>query len=308
MKTRLRLFAQRLVLPCTAAMLTLLAAPASAQFGFSIPGLPSFGGGSRTNSGNSLDQLQNVQSLVGNLNKALTDIDEPEEKRIGQEFAETLLGAKPLLNDARVQRYVNALGRWLALQTERPDLSWTFGVLDDPGFNAFATPGGNIFVTRGLMGRMRNEAELAGVLAHEIAHVLQKHHLKAVQKNARTGVLADALAAGRGGSGAQARAVVVDLGRKLYARGLDKEDEFEADQLGVIIAARAGYDPYGLPSVLQMLQAQSAQDADFALLFGTHPTPSARIEALARSMENRLDNLPVAPSRALAERIAEASR
>src|SRR5437870_1897269 len=133
----------------------------AAQFGgISMPGL-----GKGDSKPGSLD----IGSVVGNLAKATKGTDEAEEIRIGQEFAAVLLGAKPLVADARLQRYVNVLGRWLALQTERPDLPWTFGVLDDAGFNAFATPGGHVFVTRGLMARMRNEAELAGVLAHEIA-------------------------------------------------------------------------------------------------------------------------------------------
>src|SRR6202795_214182 len=72
---------------------------------------------------------------------------------------------------ARMQRYVNNVGRWIASQSERPDLPWQFGVLDAPQLNAFAVPGGTIFITRGLVQRMRSEAELAGVLAHEIAHV-----------------------------------------------------------------------------------------------------------------------------------------
>jgi beta-barrel assembly-enhancing protease len=137
-----------------------------------------------------------------------------------------------LAADPALQRYVNVLGRWLALQTERPDLPWIFGVLDDAGFNAFATPGGHIFVTRGLVMRMRNEAELAGVLAHEIVHVLKKHHLKAVQKNAGFALAGDLLdAVGKGGND-RAKAAFLDIGRKLYASGLDQSDEFEADRMG----------------------------------------------------------------------------
>ena len=149
---------------------------------------------------------------------------------MGQDFAATLLGAKPLVADPRLQRYVNALGRWLALQTERPDLPWTFGVLDDPGFNAFATPGGYIFVTKGLVMRMHNEAELAGVLAHEIGHVLRKHHLHAAQKAAGFSALSDLFSAASKGGGEKAKEAVVNLTRKLYTSGLDKGDEFEADQ------------------------------------------------------------------------------
>lgn len=269
---------------------------AFAQLPFSLPG---FGKGGDKGRG------LNIGDMVGNLTKATKETDEPEEIRIGQEFAATLLGAKPLVADARVLRYVNALGRWLAMQTERPDLPWTFGVLDDSGFNAFATPGGHIFVTRGLLERMRSEAELAGVLAHEIAHVLKKHHLKAVQKNAGVALLGDFLnAAGKGGN-SEARNALMNVGRKLYASGLEKSDEFEADRLGVVIAARAGFDAYGLPSVLQTLQAKSGSDGEFALLFKTHPLPEERIQALDKLMKDRFDTLAGVEGRPLKERLGQ---
>jgi len=271
---------------------------AFAQLPFSIPGL-----------GKAAEKVGNLNlgSLIGNLTAATREADEPEEIRLGQEFAATLLGAKPLVANPPLQRYINTLGRWLALQTERPDLPWTFGVLDDAGFNAFATPGGYIFVTRGLVERMRSEAELAGVLAHEIGHVLKKHHLRAVQKNAGFALIGDVLnAAGRGNP--EARGALVNVGRKLYASGLDQGDEFEADRLGVVIAARGGFDPYGLPAVLQTLQAQSANDDSFSLLFKTHPAPAARIEMLDTLMKDRLDWLPAFTGKPLNARLAEFRR
>lgn len=271
---------------------------AAAQLPFSLPG---FGKGGDKGGGLNLNSVGNI---VSNLGKATKETDEPEEIRIGQEFAATLLGAKPLADDPALQRYVNTLGRWLAMQTERPDLPWTFGVLDDPGFNAFATPGGYIFVTKGLVQRMRSEAELAGVLAHEIGHVLKKHHLRAVQKNAGFALVGDVLSAtGKGNT--EARNALMNIGKKLYASGLDKEDEFEADRLGVVIAARAGYDAYGLPSVLQMLQRQNSGDGDFTLLFRTHPLPAVRVEMLERLMRDRLDAVAGTDGQPLNVRLSE---
>lgn len=264
---------------------------AAAQFPFQLPGLGNAG--------------VNLGSLLDNLTKSTKETTEADEIRIGQEFAATLLGAKPLVADARLQRYVNVLGRWLALQTERPNLPWTFGVLDDAGFNAFATPGGHVFVTRGLVARMRSEAELAGVLAHEIAHVLKKHHLAAVQKNAGMQAVTDLVGGLAQGGNHEVKTMALNMGRKLYASGLDKDDEFEADRLGVVIAARAGYDAYGLPSVLQILQSQNAQDANFSLLFKTHPAPGVRIEMLEQLMGTRFDGLPGSPGRPLKERLSE---
>ena len=249
----------------------------------------------------SLD-INKMVDTVKNVGKAVKEIDQPEEIAIGRDVASRLLGAAPLVADARMQRYVNHVGRWLAAQTERADLPWQFGVLDSPNVNAFAVPGGTIFITRGLLDRMRNEAELAGVLGHEIAHVLRKHHLKAIQKGAQTALAGDAMsAAPRDRSGA-ARDKLIAFGTEMYSRGLDKSDELEADRLGVVIAARAGYDAYGLPSVLQTLQAMNAQDSALALMFKTHPAPGERLDTLGEKMQPVLDAYSRQPQ--LAERFA----
>ncbi|NEX62933.1 M48 family metallopeptidase [Noviherbaspirillum galbum] len=289
-----------------AALLLCASTGAMAQLPFAIPGLDKLS----DKLGSKLGNL-NLENTLGNLTKAAKDTDESEEIRLGQEFAATLLGAKPLAPDPALQQYVNALGRWLALQTERPDLPWTFGVLDDPGFNAFATPGGYVFVTRGLVARMRNEAELAGVLAHEIGHVLKKHHLRAVQKQAGMALVSDVIGASNRGSNGphpEARAALLNVGRKLYVSGLDKDDEFEADRLGVVIAARAGYDAFGLPAVLQMLQAQNGSAGEFALLFRTHPAPATRIQMLDRQMGDRFDRLPGTAGETMERRLAQFGR
>jgi len=242
----------------------------------------------------SLD-INRLVDTVKNVGKAVQDIAEPEEIEIGQDVASRLLGAAPLVPNAGLQRYVNNVGRWLAAQTERPDLPWRFGVLDAPQLNAFAVPGGTIFITRGLLERMKSEAELAGVLAHEIVHVLQRHHLKAIQKGAKTALAGDALGAALKDRGGAARDKLIAFGTEMYSRGLDKGDELEADRLGVVIAARGGYDAYGLPSVLQTLQAMSAQDSAIALMFKTHPAPGARLDSLSETMQPVLDTYSSQP-------------
>ena len=139
----------------------------------------------------------NVNRLLDtakSLGKAVREPSESEEIGIGNDVAARILGAAPLVADAHVQQYVNRVGRWLALQSERPDLPWHFGVLEAPQVNAFAVPGGTIFITRGLLARVTSEAELAGVLSHEIVHVVKKHHLKAIQKGALASLGGDAAA------------------------------------------------------------------------------------------------------------------
>lgn len=233
---------------------------------------------------------------VKKVSEATTEIDEPREIEIGEGVASNLLGAAPLVANANLQKYVNLIGRWLASQTERPDLPWNFGVLDSANVNAFATPGGSVFITRGLLQKMHSEAELAGVLAHEISHVLRKHHLKAIQKNAGAGLMGDMVGeATKNNSNRQSLGKIVNFGTEMYARGLDKSDEFEADRMGVVIAARAGYDPYGLPAVLQTLQGAKPQDSDVALMFKTHPSPSDRLDILETLLPAKLDSYASQP-------------
>lgn len=242
--------------------------------------------------------LQKAMNLAKQTLQASKTIGEPEEIGIGHGIATNLLGASPLLPDNRVQQYVNRVGRWLSLHSERPDLPWQFGVLESTDINAFATPGGTIFITDGLLQRLKSESELAGVLAHEIVHVLRKHHLAALQKAARMDIaseLAGEALKNRANPAIMDRAI--KAGTEVYARGLDKSDEFEADRMGIVIATRSGYDPYGLPAVLQMLDAISAQDSALALMFKTHPAPRDRLNLLDQAMGDRFDAYP-APAQA----------
>lgn len=248
------------------------------------------------NLGDIQNALKSAQHVNEEVKKATEDVPEPKEIEMGGGIASNLLGAAPLLQNRAVQKYVNDVGRWLALQTERPDLPWQFGVLDDNDVNAFASPGGYVFITKGLLSHMKSEAELAGVLAHEISHVLRKHHLNAIKKGARTGLMAEFAGQALKEKGVNPELTkLVNAGTELYARGLDKEDEFEADRMGVVIAARGGYDPYGLPAVLQTLQSLNAQDTKLALMFKTHPALADRLSLLDKLMSGRFDGFEGQP-------------
>ncbi len=246
----------------------------------------------------------NAGDLIGLLSQSLGQIDEAREIEIGRQLAAVLLGSKPLHPDMGLQRYVNQLGRWISLESARPQLPWTFAVLDDPGFNAFAAPGGYVFVTKGLVDRVADEAELAGILAHEITHVTGKHHLQAIAKTARAGLLTQVVGSQVKGQLAGAvSAQFLSLGRDLYARGLDQSDEFDADRSGVALAARAGFDPYGLVAVLQQLRTATPDNPLFALSLSTHPPAQQRLDLLEQAMGNRLDNLSGQPAITVAQRM-----
>jgi predicted Zn-dependent protease len=238
-----------------------------------------------------VDKLKGIGQKV----KALKTLNEPEEIELGRDVAANIIGAAPLVNDTALQEYVNRVGKWLALHTERPGLPWRFGVLASDDVNAFATPGGIVLITRGMMLRMRDEAELAGTLAHEIVHVVEKHALKTMRKGAKWGLAADALAEYADKKGKESYGKLVTAGTEVYTRGLDKEDEFAADRMGVVIAARAGYDPFGLPSVLQTLASINPEDDAVSLMFKTHPAPSERLELLVTAMDGTMDQYAEQP-------------
>ena len=213
-----------------------------------------------------------------------------EEIALGHQIAGNLLGAAPLVKDEALQKYVNSVGRWVASQSERPDLPWRFGVIESDDLNAFAAPGGYVMVTKGLYRKLTNEAQLAGVLGHEIGHIVKKHQLKVLQKqqvlNFGAGLLNDKLAKDN-----KLISKAIGSGAEISARSLDKSAEYEADRLGVSYATRAGYEPFGLADVLQTLGQTSKNDGSVALLFKTHPLPEDRLTALGDAVGSKLDNV-----------------
>ena len=232
----------------------------------------------------SSESLKKYDQLRGKVSTA-------DEIEIGAKLTSGLLGAAPLVDDLQLQRYVNDVGYWVAAQSRRKTLPWRFGVIQSQGINAFAAPGGYIVVTLGLYQLLENEAQLAAVLAHEIAHVVRKHHLKALQKTMKrdlwsdltVGVLADT----RDRKKAQK---LIKSGLQLYTTGLDRQYEFEADLRAVVLTARAGYDPYAFLDVLTTIDSINPDSSELTVLMNTHPPITDRLETLARKMDGRLDS------------------
>ena len=265
----------RLLWPLLAASL-LVSTAADAQFG-AIGGI--------------VNKARSAQKI----GEGLRSIGEAEEIKLGGDLAAMLLGAAPLVDNPAQQQYLNRVGRWLALHSERPGLPWKFGIIDSGDFNAFSTPGGYVLITRGLFEQMRSESELAGVLSHEIAHVERKHHLQALQKSLREQSLTEmksyfSVSTGNGLADRFAGALL-SAGKDLYIKGLDRNDEYEADRMGVVIAARSGYSPYGLAGVLQTLTATTDQQG-YGLHQRTHPLPLDRLLRLDAAMGTRFDAMP----------------
>lgn len=234
-------------------------------------------------------QVADRPGPAANVLSGIVGVSEENEIAIGRQIAGNLLGASPLVKDSKLQKYVNNVGRWVASQSERPDLPWHFGVIESKDINAFAAPGGYIFVTRGLYAQLQNEAALAGVLAHEVGHVIRQHHLKILQQSSLVD-LGGQLLAKQVGDNENAQKLI-GSGAEIAARSLDKNAEFEADRIAVVLSARAGYDPFSFPEVLQQIGHVARDDDSVALLFKTHPHPEARLEKLDGAMGARFDGV-----------------
>ena len=187
----------------------------------------------------------------------------------------------------QIASYITDVGAKMAVHTEadNPQLPWEFTLLDSPVINAFALPGGKVFMSRGLAEKMTNEAQLAGVLGHEIAHVTAEHIAERIQTSTGTSMLASVLSAlaGMGDSAAihQLTEMIVGYGGQGYLLSFGRSQELEADKLGMRYMTRAGYDPQGQRQVMEILEAASSS-ARQPEIFSTHPHPKSRIDQIDR--------------------------
>ena len=210
---------------------------------------------------------------------------EAQEIEIGKKSDEDIVGSLGLYNDKDLKKYIEKLGLELAAESERPHLPWTFRLVDDPAVNAFALPGGYIYVTRGILTYLNNEAELVGVIGHEIGHVTAKH---SVQQMSTQQLIQFGFGLGR--------AILPKLEglRRLAGMGLglmmlqfSREDENQADELGLRYMVRTEYDPRQLASVMTMLDGvtQAGNGGRVPVWLSTHPDPGNRRERILRRVD-----------------------
>lgn len=208
-----------------------------------------------------------------------------EELALGPQIAGRLLGARPLWNNPEAQQRVNRVGRWVASQTSRPDLPWTFGVIDTPEINAFAAPGGYILVTRGMYELLTSDAELTAVLSHEISHCVQRDHYNVIRKQelataGKDAVMQDVTAGYDAAAVSYAKRYVDEYGATIMLTALDRDAEYHADEAAEFYVARAGMNPLALYAVLQKMAALGTESASLAELYKTHPPLDARMDRI----------------------------
>jgi hypothetical protein len=229
-----------------------------------------------------------VSSMLGGAAKVVPKGEDElaaEELALGPEITGRILGARPLWDETLAQWRVNLVGRWVASQTSRPQLPWTFGVIDTPEVNAFAAPGGYILVTRGLYERLSSDSELAAVLGHEISHCVQRDHYNVIRKQELATAGKDRALRGVDAgydsvAGTYARRYAEEHGATIMLTALDREAEYRADEDAQVYLARAGLNPLALYSVLQKFLALGRDSPSLAHLYKTHPPFDARIDRI----------------------------
>jgi predicted Zn-dependent protease len=207
-----------------------------------------------------------------------------EEQQLGAAVSERIRTRYGVVQDAAVHRYLALVGGVLAQGSTRPALPWTFIVLDTDGVNAFAAPGGFVHVTRGTLALVKNESELAGVLAHEIVHVTEKHTVKAIQKS--KAVQMGAAETLSGSAGLMERAVTATYDN-IVERGFGRAEENESDEAGVALANKTGYAPQGLPAFLTTLKERNKASTEKRGLFASHPEMQERLDRLAKQIASQ---------------------
>lgn len=211
------------------------------------------------------------------------EIDYATERTIGEALALESMQrfGRPVDNEG-VQQYVNLVGAVVAQSSLRSTIPYHFTVLDSPIQNAFAAPGGVIFISQALLATLADESELAAVLAHEIGHVAAKHALKSTQRAQFLQGVGTITAATSGSKGKEYQALIGDLQSKLFDQGLDKTMEFEADRAAMETTYRAGYNPLAMIRVLERLKKLEASSVKKGSWFSTHPPLNERIARLKK--------------------------
>ncbi len=233
-----------------------LATPAAAQFGL-------------------LEQGAKRAKQVSDFNWS-----DQEKAALGSKVSELVRQRYGVVQDAAVHKYVALVGRAVAEKSTKPGLPWTFIVLDTDAVNAFAAPHGYVHITRGALALMKDESELAGVLAHEIVHVSEEHTIDALKKNTLKSAAAEQVAGGNALIEFLANAAYNNILDNAYSRG----DEGAADTLGITLINKAGYAPQGLGTFLATLADRNKSATEKRGLFNSHPEMQARQDKLSSTI------------------------
>lgn len=227
---------------------------------------------------------------------AACDVSVSEEDELGDQYAEAIRSQLPIIEDSAASAWLSQLGTRLTSVADTENRDWHFYLVDDSTVNAFAVPGGHIFVHRGLIARAGAYSELAGVLGHEVAHVTLRHSVDQMRSRARTGVLVTVFCAIVNVCTSTAARIAIDVGGQALFAKYSRDDEAQSDSAAIGYLLLAGIDPRGIPAMFATLAAErSADPTALDEWFGSHPLEESRIartNALLSTIgTSRLDSL-----------------
>ena len=212
------------------------------------------------------------------------ELTQAEEVALGQEISARVRARYGVVQDPEIHKYVSLVGSVLTRQTSQTGIAWHFIVLDTDGVNAFAAPGGFVHLTRGALALMKSEAELAGVLSHELAHVTMKHTVRAIQKNrlVQMGVNDTNVK-----SNQELFKRLTDEGTRVVMSGFGRAEELEADGEGIATAEKAGYFPSSLKTFLTSIKLRNGNSNERQGFFSSHPNWKNVSRGLTRGSSSR---------------------
>ncbi len=201
-----------------------------------------------------------------------------QEIQMGQQYAAQINRQLPIVDDPQIHRYLNQLGYRIQHQPGNRDIQYTFYLVNTDELNAFAIPGGYVYINRGVVEKSSNLSELAGVVAHEIGHVEERHSVKLMEQAQATQVGATVASVLLGVEPNSVAGAAINVGAQAYLAHHSREDENQADSVAVVLLPRAGIDPGGLVTLFQKLLAQrESQPSTLEQWFSTHPLTEDRI-------------------------------
>jgi predicted Zn-dependent protease len=235
--------------------------------------------------------MRRISLLVLSLGLSACAVSTQQEVEMGAGYAQQIERQLPLVEDAELTRYINVLGDSIARIADARNLDWSFRIVDSPDVNAFAIPGGFIYINRGLIERATSLAQVAGVIGHEIGHVTMRHSIKQMQKAQGTNLGVTAVCILTSVCNNEATQAMINIGASAAFATFSRQDEDEADAEGVTYMVAAGIDPNGIPEMFQILvDERTRKPGALDAWFRSHPLEESRIAA-ARA---RIGQLPPA--------------
>jgi predicted Zn-dependent protease len=252
----------------SAVFLAAAATPAHAQFG------------------GALGKIKKGADQAADMKKKYDDwhVTDAEERQLGEQVSAQLRQRFGVMQDKDVTKYVTLVGSVVAQQSSRAGLDWRFIVLDTDGVNAYAAPGGFVHITRGLLGLMKNESELAGVLGHEITHVANKHTVNAIERSKGMDIGAQEATKNVSSRTEFVTKLANKSFQKIFSGEWSRTDEDDADRGGIRDASKAGYAPNGLATALQKVADRNANMAEPNGWFSSHPVIKERIASITKQI------------------------